>query len=167
VQGKGEGTVTSQTWYYFALPEVTPSTAALSHRTPPSTETFHYMGSAQLHDETNQKPMRLAANSYKATYEISCNLLNPQVGCGVHNSLQLVPILRQIHCVHPLPSLFLRMKKKPAFASQHRIQTIALWYTDFDLNTRFKKKSTKTKLLHCWLVLSFILTKLHSAAKKR
>jgi hypothetical protein len=35
----------------------------------------------------------------------------------------------------PVPS-----DKKRTFASQHTIQKIALWYTDFNLNTRFEKK---------------------------
>ena len=54
VQGGG-GRFTSQAWYYFALLEVTLSIAALSYRTPPPTETFHDIGSAQVHGETPTK----------------------------------------------------------------------------------------------------------------
>ena len=45
---RGRGTVTSQTWYFFALLQATLNNAALSHRTPAPTGAFHDIGSAQV-----------------------------------------------------------------------------------------------------------------------
>lgn len=96
-------------------------------------------GKAQVHDETptkNQWGEQLIVKLRKKSAIYWSHRLDAVFTTACNLSLSSAKYIVSI----PFRGIPSDKKKKRAFASQHKNQKIALWYTDFDLNRGLKKK---------------------------